>query len=150
MYRSPERIFKRSAFDKLIATVDGMRSFAAVAIWVGRTCDRSTMYTIPSRAEFVRHDMVKHRFEVVEENGVRCAFEDEGKPPVRVDAATSGKFRRTDDHISKQESDRGHHAEHHDAKASVDPHQRPQLEAVGLLNGIDELPCCEDPPWITK
>jgi hypothetical protein len=54
-----------------------------------------------SGAELARHDIVEYRLEVVEEDGIGRALEDEREPPVRVDAAAGSKLSGTDDYIGQ-------------------------------------------------
>jgi len=47
------------------------------------------MHSAFPRAELAVHDVVEHGFEVVEEDRVRSAFEDESEAPIGVYPATS-------------------------------------------------------------
>jgi hypothetical protein len=44
------------------------------------------MYGTASGEHFSLYDSVKDGLEIIEEDGVGCAFEDEGEAPVRVDS----------------------------------------------------------------
>ena len=50
------------------------------------------MHSVTGRAKFTRDNVVKNGFEVVEEDGVGCAFEDERETPVGVYAAARCDF----------------------------------------------------------
>lgn len=52
--------------------------------------------------------------------------------------------------VCQQECNRDEHAREHDAKSCINLHQRPDVEAVRLLDGADELPSCEDPPRVAQ
>jgi len=108
------------------------------------------VHAVARGTEFARDDVVEHGFEVVEEDGVGSAFENEGEAPVGVDAAASGELGGADNDVGKEEGNGEEHAEQHDTEARVDAHQGPELEAVGFLDGVDELPGCEDPPGVAE
>ena len=63
------------------------------------------------RAEFPRDDIIKDRFEVVEEDSVGSALKDEGEAPVGIDPGRSGYPRRIHAHIGEQEPNRYKHAQ---------------------------------------
>lgn len=56
---------------------------------------------VANGAKLARHDIVEYRLEVVEEDGIGRALEDECEPPVRVDAAAGGKLGGTNDYIGE-------------------------------------------------
>jgi hypothetical protein len=57
------------------------------------------------RTEFVVNDVVEYRFEVIEEDSVGGAFEDEGEAPIRVYATAGGNARGAYGGIGEEESD---------------------------------------------
>lgn len=50
------------------------------------------------------NDVIQHGFEVVEENGIRGALEDQSEAPVWVDATARSKARGRNSSICKEES----------------------------------------------
>ena len=99
-------------------------------------------------AELAVHDGVEDGLEVVEEDGVAGALEHQGEAPVRVDARGGGEVQGGDEDVGDEEGDAEEHAQQHGAEARVDPAERRDLEAVGFLDGVDELPRREDPPGV--
>lgn len=58
------------------------------------------------RAEFTVHNFVEHRLEVVEEDGVGGALEDQSKTPVGINAAAGCQASGGDSSICQEEGDR--------------------------------------------
>lgn len=101
-------------------------------------------------AESVRQDVVEHRLEVVQENGISRALEDEGEAPEGVDAGRGGGACGADAYVGEEERDGEEHAGEQDAEAPVDAHEGPQAEAVRLLDRLEQLPRREDPPRVPE
>lgn len=99
-------------------------------------------------AELAVHDGVEDRLEVIQEDGVARALEDEGEAPVRVYAGGGGEVQGGDEDVGDEEGDAEEHAQQHDAEAGVDAAEGEDLEAVRLLDGVDQLPRREDPPRV--
>ena len=99
-------------------------------------------------AELAVHDGVEDGLEVIEEDGVAGALEHQREAPVRVYARGGGQVQSGDEDVGDEEGDAKEHAQQHDAEARVDQAERQDAEAIGLLDGGDELPRREDPPGV--
>lgn len=100
--------------------------------------------------ELACDDVVEDGFEVVEEDSIGCAFENESEAPVRVDTGRHSDACSVDGDVGQEEGDGDEHARYHDSESGVDLDEGPEFEAICFLDGGDELPGSEDPPRVAE
>ena len=96
------------------------------------------------------HDLVEDGLEVVEEDGIGCAFEDQGQSPVRVDAVILGGDLGSNESVCEEEDDGEGHAQQHDTEAGTGLDELAKSEVVVLFDDDAELDGGEDPPGVSE
>lgn len=101
MNRTIRRVFEVAAFDEVFPPNSWTLGIPTAAT---RACNRSATPSTICRAELPCNDIIQDGLEVIEENGIRCAFEHEGEPPVWIDTAACSEVCGSDDDICEQEN----------------------------------------------
>lgn len=96
---------------------------------------------------------IQSSFEIVQDNCVCEAFEDEGQFPEGVDAVgQAGAFDHVGDgeDVDYDEGDADQHGDEEDREARRDAHELDVAEFIARFDVVEEREDCEDPPWIAE